>query len=172
MISGFDETWKGQKDEDIWKREHKCVEILNHHFPGDKIQHHTVAQMREKYDCIYRGCKIELEERKENVILNDRYMFAPDRGLSALDRKILECFDPARTLMIIYGYNQGALYGYCHTFERYRRDGIKQNYGGRKDSYFVLLKEKAGNALPADRLAARVRYLCESIQLQLPFEDD
>ena len=97
-------------------------------------------------------------------------MFASDRGLSALDRKILECFDPARTLLIIYGYWDDELYGYVHTYEKFLRQGTRQNYGNRKDSYFVLLKEKAGNVMRADKLAERIKFLCQSIQLQLPIE--
>jgi hypothetical protein len=169
MSSGFDESWKEQKDEDVWRREKACVDILNQYLK-DELKLHPISMIRSKYDCEFRGCKIELEERKPNVILNDRYMFANDRGLSALDRKILECFDPARTLLIIYGYWDRELHGYVHTYEKFLRQGIRQNYGNRKDSYFVLLKDKAGSPMNAQKLAERVKFLCQSIQLKLPME--
>ena len=169
-MSGFDDSWQRQKPEDIWAREKKCVDILNKHL-NNEVMLHPVSKMDSQFDCVYRGCHLELEERKNNVILNDRYMFAPDRGLSALCRKVIECNDAQRTLYLIYGYWDDKLYGYVHTYDRFKRDGIIQDYGTRKDRYFVLLKEKSGNALGEEKLCARIKSLTQAIQLTLPLGD-
>jgi hypothetical protein len=166
MNSGFDESWKKQDNKDVWYREKRCVDVLNKHL-NNEVMHHSIGQMDSKYDCVYRGCHLELEERKENVICNDRYMFSDTRGLSALGRKISECSDPQRSLYLIYGWWEGKLFGYVHTYDRFRRDGILQDFGTRKDRYFVLLKDKAGSVMDEEKLAKRIKKLCESIQLTL-----
>lgn len=166
MNSGFDDSWQKEDPKEVWAREKRCVDILNQYL-NNEIMHHPLGRMESKYDCAYRGCKIDLEEKKVNVICNDRYMFSRDRGLSALQRKVSECSDLTRTLYLIYGYWDDKLYGYVHTYDRFMRDGIVQDFGTRKDRYFILLKEKAGNVMDEKKLAARIKSLCDARQSTL-----
>jgi hypothetical protein len=155
------------KAEETWRKEKKCIDILNLNISGEKIWHHSLSEIYSQFDGKYRDCHIELEEKEPGVIKNDRYMFK--RGLSALSRKVMESSNPDHVIYIIYGYDSdNLLFGYAHTYEKFKKDGIRQNFGDRKDDYVYLTKEKSGPLLNAQKLAERIKFLGSGTQLTLP----
>jgi hypothetical protein len=168
MNSGYNfDPKRRDNPEVVWAREQKCIDILNQYLTKDKIIHHPLSEWDRPVDGRFRDCFIELEEKERGVIKNDNYMFK--RGLSALSRKVIESSDPDHVIYIIYGYdNDNLLYGYAHTYGKFKKDGVRENYGDRKDDYVYLKKEKSGPLLTSQKLAERVKFLGSGTQLTLP----